>query len=192
MKRIGLAFLLLTLLAPCAHAETYRVDLIVFLDKAAAGETGRRPVLPNMSRAIDLSDTAALRSAGIVLLSDEQFGLGDAWSRLKNSKRYQPVIRLAWVQKDPPADKGASLHLQWGNPLSGGDGDGLTPVDGTVTLLAGRYLHLDTYLLYTQALSEGGRVSFRLKENRLMRRDELHHLDSPKLGVLARVVKAGG
>lgn len=194
MKHIGLTFLLLILLAPwAAQAETYRVDLIVYLDKSAAGEVGRRPVLPgNMSRAIELTDTGALRSAGISLLPDEQFALNDPWMRLKNSKRYQPVIRLAWIQKDPPADKGAALHLQWGNPLSSSDASGLTPVDGTVSLLAGRYLHLDTHLLYTQPLAEGGRVSYRMKENRLMRRDELHHLDSPKLGVLARVVKAGG
>lgn len=192
MKIFRLISLALSLLLPLAvQAETYRVDLIVFLDKAAAGETGRRPTLPNMSRALDISNTAGLRAAGIALLPDEQFGLNDSWSRLKNSKRYQPVIRLAWIQKDPPADKGPALHLQWGNSLSGGDAEGLTPVDGTVSLLAGRYLHLDTHLLYTQALAEGGRVSYRLKENRLMRRDELHHLDSPKLGVLARVIKAG-
>ena len=192
MKKKRLAALALTLLLPlAAQAETYRVDLIVFLDKGSAGEVGRRPALPNMSRAIELSDTGSLKSAGITLLSEDQFGLNDSWLHLKNSKRYQPVIRLAWIQKDPPADKGAALHLQWGNPLSGGDSEGLTPVDGTVSLLASHYLHLDTHLLYTQALAEGGRVSYRLKENRLMRRDELHHLDSPKLGMLARVVKAG-
>ena len=188
IRRIALALSLLLPLA--AQAETYRVDLIVFLDKSAGGETGRRPALPDMSRAIELSDAGSLKSAGITLLPDEQFALNDAWAHLKNSKRYQPVIRLAWVQKDPPADKGAALHLQWGNALSGTNAEGLTPVDGTVSLLAGHYLHLDAHLLYTQALAEGGRVSYRLKENRLMRRDELHHLDSPKLGILAKVIKA--
>ena len=192
MKNFRLITLVFSLLLPwAAQAETYRVDLIVFLDKGAAGEVGRRPALPNMSRAIELTDSGALKAAGITLLPDEQFALNDSWLHLKNSKRYQPVIRLAWIQKDPPADKGAALHLQWGTALSGGDAEGLTPVDGTVSLLAGHYLHLDTHLLYTQALAEGGRVSYRLKENRLMRRDELHHLDSPKLGVLAQVVKAG-
>lgn len=192
MKNFRLFALAFSLLLPwAAQAATYRVDLIVFLDKGAAGETGRRPVLPDMSRAMELTDSASLKAAGITLLPDEQFALNDPWQHLKNSKRYQPVIRLAWIQKDPPADKGPALHLQWGNALSGGDAEGLTPIDGTVSLLASHYLHLDANLLYTQALAEGGRVSYRLKENRLMRRDELHHLDSPKLGMLAEVTKAG-
>jgi hypothetical protein len=190
MKKIGLCFLLLSLLAPLAvRAETYRVDLIVYLDKNAASEPGRRPIRPSTNRAIELNDATSLAAAGITLLPEDQFGLNDPWLHLKNSKRYQPLIRLAWTQKDPPAEKGPSLHLQWGDTLTGGDGDGLAPIEGTVSLLAGHYLHLDAHLLYTQAV-EGGHVGYVLKENRLMRRDELHYLDSPKIGILAKVTKA--
>lgn len=174
-----------------AQAETYRVDLIVYLDKSPASEAGRRPVRPSTTRALELNDATSLAQAGITLLPDEQFALNDPWSRLKSSKRYQPLIRLAWTQKDPPAEKGPSLHLIWGDTLAGGDSDGLAPVEGTVSLLAGHYLHLNANLLYTQSIGESGRTSYRLKENRLMRRDELHHLDSPKLGILAKVTKAG-
>ena len=191
MKLLKLIAITFTICLPVvAQAETYRVDLIVYLDKSAASESGRRPIRPSTNRAIELNDTAALAAAGITLLPEEQFALNDAWLHLKNSKRYLPVLRLAWTQKDPPAEKGPSLHLLWGDTLSGGDADGLAPIEGTVSLLASHYLHLDAHLLYTQAI-EGGRVSYRLKENRLMRRDELHYLDSPKLGILAKVTKAG-
>jgi hypothetical protein len=47
-------------------------------------------------------------------------------------------------------------------------------------------------MLYTQNGPDGARMSYRLRENRKMMRDELHHLDSPKLGILARVTKSGG
>lgn len=182
--------ILLTLAMPfAAQAESYRVDLIVFLDKAGGGEWGRKPAPPDLRRALELGDAAGLKSADITLLPPEQFALASQWQRLQNSKRYQPLIRLSWVQQSPPEDNGPALHLRWGEPL-GGDAAGFAPVDGTVALTAGHYLHLDANLAYTQATGDT-HVSYRLRENRLMRRDELHHLDSPRLGILARVTKAG-
>lgn len=191
MNPVARVLILLVLLAPlAARAETYRVDLIVFLDKSGTGgEWGRHPALPDMRRALDPSDSAGLRAAGITLLAPEQSSLDAEWQHLQNAKRYQPLIRASWIQQSPPEDNAPSLHLRWGEAL-GGDAAGLSTVDGTVALTAGHYLHLDANLLYTQA-SGDGHVSYRLRENRVMRRDELHHLDSPKLGILARVVKAG-
>jgi hypothetical protein len=181
--------LTLSLLLPlAAQAESYRVDLIVFVDKwGGAGELGRHPALPDMSRALELGDSAGLSRAGISILPAEQFGLTPQWQKLQNSKRYQPVIRLSWVQKDPPEDDAPALHLHWGEPTAAG----IAPVDGTVSLSAGHYLHLDADMLYTQPAGDGSHVSYRLRENRRMKRDELHHLDSPRLGILARVTKAG-
>ena len=183
---------LLILLAPfAAQAETYRVDLIVFLDKSGGGgEWGRRPALPDMRRALEPDNTGALRAAGITLLPPEQSALNSEWQHLLNAKRYQPLIRLSWTQASPPEDNGPALHVRWGEPL-GGDASGISPVDGTVALTAGHYLHLDANLLYTQSTGDS-HVSYRLRENRVMRRDELHHLDSPRLGVLAKVSKVGG
>jgi len=178
-------FLLLaaSFLPLAAYAETYRVDLILFTDKSAPGEQGRAPALPDMRRAIELSDSAGLGRAGISMLPPEQSSLASEWQKLSNSKRYQPVARISWVQKNPPEDNGPSLHIRFGEPVNG-----IAPIDGTVALTAGRYLHLEADMLYTQA----GSVSYRLHENRKLMRDELHHLDSPKLGILGRVTKSGG
>lgn len=166
-----------------AHAETYRVDLLVFVDKSAAGEQGHAPALPDMRRAIEMSDSAGLSRAGISLLTPDQSSLASEWQKLSNSKRYQPVARISWVQKNPPEDNGPSLHVRFGEPANG-----IAPIDGTIALTAGHYLHLDVDMIYTQT----GNASYRLHENRKMMRDELHHLDSPKLGVLARVSRTGG
>jgi len=176
-----------TLLPLVAKAETYRVDVIVFVDKSAPGEQGRRPALPDMRRAIELSDSAGLSKANITLLPAEQTSLASEWQKLSNSKRYQPVSRLSWIQKDPPENNAPVLHVRVGEP----NGD-IAPIDGTLGLSAGHYLHLDVDMLYTQATGDGTRMSYRLRENRKMMRDELHHLDSPKLGILARITKSGG
>lgn len=189
-----LGFALLALSLPgTALAERYRVDLIVFADNTApAGEAPVAAQPPDLARALELTDTAKLRAAGIEILPDQSFGLGEAWKRLRNSRNHEPLLRLAWLQKDPPAERGVSLRLRWGTPS--GDlvrgGAPVYPVDGTVALLVGRFLHLDADLAYTRAAEDGTLASFRLQERRRLRRDELHHLDSPKIGLLVRAQRA--
>ncbi|TJY63051.1 hypothetical protein E4T66_04900 [Sinimarinibacterium sp. CAU 1509] len=182
--------LVLALLSGPALAEDYRVDLIVFLDSANAGEAGTAPRAVGLN-GISLDDAAALASAGIRVLPESDFALQEQWNRLRNASRFKPMIRLAWIQRDPPSAQGPALHLRYGQPLAvvGADGGALYPVDGIVRLLMNRYLHLDAELQYTAVGSSGNPVSYRLDEKRRMRRDEIHHMDSPKLGILARVSK---
>lgn len=191
------ALLLAMLCLPLqALAEVYRVDLIVFLDKNDATELGRTPAPVDLGKVVELDNAAALKAAGITVLPDDQFGLTDQWQRLKTAKRYQPLIKLAWLQKDPPADRGnATLRLKWGEGLSLSNGEGrgaslAQPVDGTVALLLNTYLNLEVDLTYTQREADGTGGAWRLKQKRKMKRDELHHLDSAKLGVLAKITKA--
>ena len=192
IKYAALAFLLCAALP--AHAERYRVDLIVFADKTGVGDEAPRPAQPpDLTRSFEPTDSAKLRAAGIELLPDENFGLLNEWKKLSNSQRQQPLLRLAWVQKDPPAERGFSLRLRSGGPVAasaGNPGPPIYTVDGTVALLLGRFLHLDADLIYSQTDQTGALGSYRLKERRRMRRNELHHLDSPRLGLLARVQKA--
>lgn len=195
MKNCGNLLTMLALacglaVSPAVHAEAYRMDLIVFLDRNAPGEAGRRASLPSSINAIALDNAAALQAAGIRLLPETDFALQESWQRLRNSKRFQPLLRLAWVQQDPPAERGPALRLRLGQQQGLTDAEGgaflIAPVEGSVALLLNRYLMLDADLSYTQPNGS----SFRLRERRRMKRDELHHLDSPRLGVIARVGKA--
>lgn len=177
------------LIATPARADRFRVDLIVFLDLEAAGEPGTAPQPPLDGIAIAADDAAGLQAAGIRVLPDAEFGLQEHWNRLRNSRRFRPLSRLAWEQDQPPAANGPRLAVRHGEPIA--ITDPLTyssfliaPVEGSVSLLQSRYLHLDVDLRYTES---GNSSQFALSERRRMRRDELHHLDSPKLGVLARV-----
>lgn len=192
-RAVALVALALMCAGMPAHAERYRVDLIVFLDTSGTG--GEAPLAmktPDMASALELHESGKLRAAGIELLPDEQFGLTEAWSRLRNSRHHQPVLRLAWLQKDPPAERGPRLRLRWGAPLSALTPSGnqtVYPVDGTVALLAGRFLHLDADFIFTQAQG-ADLASYLLQERRRLRREELHHLDSPRLGILVRAQRA--
>jgi hypothetical protein len=185
--------LLLALFALPAHAETYRVDLIVFLDKSGGSEAGHRVEIPATAAAIDPANAGALQAAGITLLPDEQFALDDEWKHLRYSKRYQPLIRMAWTQKDPPETRGPAVRVKFGQSFAVPGNDALSslsasPVDGSIALLLGHYLHLDADLVYTMPTGTSF-ASWHLHETRKMKRDELHYLDSPKLGVLAKLSK---
>ncbi len=182
-------------LAPApALAERYRVDLIVFADRSAdAGETPLAVIKPDAARAFEPWEVVPLRNAGIEVLEDELFGLASEWKRLENSKNHRPLLRLAWIQKDPPAEPGVAIHLHHGQAMVGLAATGSAefyPVDGWVSLMAGRYLHLDTSFVYTEAAEDGQLRSYRLHERRRLRRDEVHHLDSPRLGLLVRAQRA--
>lgn len=175
-----------------ARAETWRVDLIVFRFLGPAEETGKTPESPRLRNAIELDDTARLAASGIKLLPSADFVLDGHWNQLKSSSQFRPLIRAAWTQDNPPSDNGPRLRLRSGSkfPLDADSGMGqreFQEVDGSVGLHLGRYLHLDADLLFTQA----GDVpaSWQLDESRRMRSDELHHLDSPRLGVIATVSK---
>lgn len=186
---------LIAVLAPAtALAERYRVDLILFADRVAAAGESLQPLLqPEQTRTLEPWEVVPLRNAGIEILDDELFGLMEAWNRLRNSKRHEPLVRIAWIQKDPPAERGVALRLRHGKPMTGLTAGGsveVYPVDGWVALLAGRFLHLDANFVQTQALEDGELRSFRLRERRRLKRDELNHLDSPRLGVLARATRA--
>jgi hypothetical protein len=188
-------FAILTSLPCAARAEAYRVDLIVFRFLGAAEELGSAPTAPNLSGAVELSDAKGLRTAGITLLPDEQFGLTDEWARLKSSSQFRPLTRLAWTQDQPPAERGPSLRIKAGTAYTVTDPNNfssrsVSEVEGSVALLLGRFLHLDADLNYTQVDSSGVR-SWRLRERRRLKRDELNHLDSPRLGLLVRVTKTG-
>lgn len=190
------ALLLLAVLAPAAAPaqQRYRVDVIVFADRSVPANEATQPVLqPETARTLEPWEVAPLRNAGIEILEDELFGLMDAWNRLRNSKNHEPLVRLAWIQKDPPAERGIAIRLKHGKPLTGMTATGSAefyPVDGWVALLAGRYLHLDASFVHTQQLGDGELRSFRLRERRRLKRDELNHLDSPRIGLLVRAQRA--
>lgn len=185
-----LGALLLALALP-VRAETWRVDLIVFRYLGASEETGRPAAPAPAAGVLELDDANALSAAGITVLPEADFRLADHWARLRASSQFRPVARLAWTQNDPPAERGPRLRLRGGARFTPPDAVAAREVheiDGSLSLRLSRFLHLDANLTYTDPTSG---LSWALNETRRMRSDELHHLDSPRLGIVARVVKWG-
>lgn len=190
IRLLSLLGLLLYTATALAQTPVYRVDLIVYLDRQGIGSAGLPP-LERPAAGLSLQDGAALAAAGIRVLPESAFGLETEWRRLSNARDYQPLVRLAWEQRQPPSRRGPRLEVAFGQPFELVLPDAYTtevrtPLGGSVSLTASRYLHLDVDLQYLRPPGAGARA-YRLREQRRMRRDELHYLDSALIGVLARV-----
>ena len=108
------------------------------------------------------------------------------------------VFHRAWIQPVPDRDQLRPVLIQIRERS-----DGLPRIEGILGVTRGRYLHLDARLWYAVsgyavnasrtalapadpgAAEEPGYME--LREQRRMRSGELHYLDHPKFGILARV-----
>jgi hypothetical protein len=104
--------------------------------------------------------------------------------RLQRSNLYRVVFHRAWVQPVPDRDQLRPMLIQAGERIGTG-----WRIEGFLGVTRGRYLHLDTRLWYTPNPSPDAQDPgyMELREQRRMRSGELHYLDHPKFGVLARV-----
>ncbi len=220
--RAVLVLLLLALPAPGPQAQEtrhYQVELILFTSRATPSTQGERfddtPVLPDLGRAVDLERGPL--PEGFQALSAGAAGLAGVKARLQGSGRYRVIAHKIWRQ--PGLDRAAAVPVRVrggtdystrflqhgvqaspqgseGLPMAGKAG-ALEEVDGTVTVVLGRYLHLYTDLVFrtpmtrpdAQGHQEPGPslVSVRVQGQRRMRSRELHYLDHPLLGVLVQI-----
>ncbi len=180
-----LAALLLALALPVvASAERLRVDLLIFLNPASAAEAGTAPRHPDSEQAFALDDLRGLSYKGIALLPEGNSTLNAEWKLLSASRIYKPLLRLSWLQEAPSAEGGPALRLY----LPGGDG--ISGLGGWVRLHAGPRIALSADLEYLQAGADRQPLGLRLQQKRTLGLDALHYLDSPRIGLLARVSAA--
>ncbi|MHA7833326.1 MAG: CsiV family protein [Algiphilus sp.] len=195
MSKAWIAFVAAALFSCTAHAERWRVDVIVVHDRNSGiyeTENAVKPSFFNDGKAIPLGDTARLGAQGIKLLPDGDSILRQQWTRLSNSQRFEPVLRLAWVQTNPPRRGGPALLLRHGEPLRTVGLDGPLPrLEGTLRLTLRRFLHLHAHLEWRQTsdTADGpGVVAKALREERRMRSRTLHYIDGPGFGLLAHIL----
>lgn len=124
------------------------------------------------------------------------FLLAQEDGRLQRSNLYRVVFHRAWIQPVPDRDQLRPMLIQAGDRV----GD-QWQIEGTLGVTRGRYLHMDVRLWFAVAAAAApagsmaapipddvdGAPYMELREQRRMRSGELHYLDHPKFGVLARI-----
>lgn len=175
------------MLPATAHASRYRVDLILFTDNLSVGTEQPTPaLLPSHRDGISIDNPSALAAHGVHVVSADQSNLDKEWAALRYSHDFHPVIQMSWIQTK--ASSGTPVLIQHGNPLLLA-GLSVPPIVGRISLHVDRLLYVEAHFRYNFENANGDVVSYKLNETRRVRFNELHYLDSPKLGILVRVTK---
>ena len=189
MARLLTGLLLLFCLMPralLAEPRLYDVEVIIFSNPTgmADGELMDRPA-PDAARASGIFPKGRFTE-----LSPAFYGMDAIRSTLSAAPGYSVLFHRAWRQL---ANERADAVDY---PVHSLAENGRDSVEGTITLIRERYLHLDMDLLLMTRESntpvlysdEPGSVpAFRLSERRRIRSSELHYFDHPRFGVIARV-----
>lgn len=151
-----------------ADGRSYQIELIVFAQNASNSErfdqSGHDIRWPS-----NLRDVSGFKQGGKQL--------NGTYGALKRSRDYRPLLHLSWIQRVGKNSLSQPVQI---HQAGGQAGDDL--LDGFVRIQRGNYLHLLVDLEYAP-----GSVTYRLKEKRRLKLNEVHYLDHPKFGVIAKV-----
>jgi hypothetical protein len=153
----------------------------------------------------ELDDDVEPNPFQLVLLTEDEFVLGNAIRKFELLDAYETIMHFGWTQPAFPEEETPAIELR----LLAEPPEGL---DGTFTLYRSRYLHLvvdlafdapgefdeevmddDAFFSFGDAQRQYGDeseqlpVRFRIQENRIFKNGDLRYFDHPKFGVLAKV-----
>lgn len=206
--RLGPYLLLLSLVlgsAP-AFAKDYLIEMVLFETKAGRKLSGNGLYYPKIGDSIRLGSEAAL-NAGFLTIEDE-LSLSENANAMASSGRYRVLRHMAWRQPGLDEEAAIAVRINLGAPTTVFLPDDLTPyekfipamltpgvdqtkevptftVNGTIRVRLGRFLHMESLLVFTDTESK---QSFKLSQNRKMRSRELHYIDNPRFGILTRIL----
>ena len=189
-----------------ARAIDYIVEIVLFETLDGNADEGGGLWFPKVTSAMSLSGERA--AAERFRLLETQTRLDDSAAAIAGSGRYRLLRHFAWRQPGLDASAAIPIRINVGEafdlylpediepyeefipanaePLPERSREvRTTTVNGTLKVRLGRFLHLESLLVFTDR--ESGQ-SYRLSESRKMRSRELHYVDNPRFGLLARIL----
>ena len=190
-----------------AQQRNYLIEVIVFENLSESEKASSGGVYhPRVTSAIGLNSDKAV-SLGFAQL-DEAFALEQAAEKIRNSGKYRLLKHFAWRQPGFDDNNAQAIQINIGNTIPIYLPEDTTPyetfipaslqpipsknrkintttVSGTLKVRLGRFLHLDTKLVFTDADKQ---KSYRLSQSRKMRSNEFHYIDNPRFGLLVKIL----
>lgn len=170
----------------CADND-YDIEIVIFEDvRSKYSDSESWPLIPEEYVATDknASGSRVMQSdKRIKILQDESLRLSSEIRRIEESNEYKVLIHTAWRQ--PGLDKPSSFPVHIATNKQA-DNDTISYIEGDVTLVMSRYLHVSgNLMLYKE--SNGGYVPYPISFDRRMRSREKHYIDHPMVGILVLV-----
>ena len=193
--------------AVLAQQRNYVIEVIIFENVSAANNATSGGIYhPKITSAIGLTGDKAA-ALGFTLL-DEAYALEQAAEQIRNSGKYRLLKHFAWRQPGLDDNNARAIRINIGDTLPIYLPEDITPyetfipaslqpvpsqtkkintstISGTLKVRLGRFFHLDTQLVFTDAERQR---SYRLSQSRKMRSSEFHYIDNPRFGLLVKIL----
>jgi len=204
-----LLLICLVVFANAAYAQdrNYLIEVILLENlNEAKNATPGTLYYPKITSAMSLSsDTAA--SAGFSLV-EEGLSLTEEAEKITGSRQFRVLRHFAWRQPGLDAKNAKAIRINVGSVFDQYLPADLKPykhfipasfqaapdrnrkvrnttVSGSIKVRLGRFLHVDSHLVYTDVENN---TSYRLRQSRKMRSREYHYIDNPRFGLLVRIL----
>jgi len=199
----------LGLFANAAHAQdrNYLIEVVLIENLLEAkNATPSDLYYPLVPSALSLSGEKAA-AAGFSLV-EEGLSLFEEAAKIKGSREFRVMRHFAWRQPGLDAKNAKAIRINVGSVFDQYLPKDLKPyrhfapasmqptpdrsrkvrnttVSGTIKVRLGRFLHVDSHLVYTDVENN---ASYRLRQSRKMRSREYHYIDNPRFGLLIRIL----
>jgi len=172
----------------------YQVEVLLFqtpISESATETWPEHPLLPDLSKARQLSNYSPSQAVQpFELLPRNKFLLNQEQWVLTHKLDAKIIAHYAWLQDFASKE---TIHL-YANPelqLSSStqppyNADESWTIDGTLTLSKNNYFNLSANLLTTLSIN-GKPVNFLFKQKRRLRKEEIHYLDHPLIGMIVKI-----
>ncbi|WP_031435123.1 CsiV family protein [Methylomarinum vadi] len=153
--------------AGLADSKAFKIEVVVFAQDQPTSE-----VLDQLESEIDWPRRLADLN-NYPQVDPQYISLNGISAKLRRTAGYRPLLHVAWTQEVPADSIGTAVQLQ--NPSGS--------LNGFIRIQRGHYL----YLIADMEYNPTGSLYYRLDEKRRIKLNEIHYLDHPKFGIIARV-----
>lgn len=198
--------ILLWAAASIAQARDYVIEVVMFENTTGRTAANKQLYYPKITDAIGLSSEQAAATGFSII--DSNLSLSESAESIKTSSRYRLIRHFAWQQPGLDEEHAVAIRINLGDqqavfiPENITSYTGFIPaalqvtadkqrqimttsVNGTLKVILGRFLHLESQLVFTDFKQQ---QSFRLSQSRKMRSRELHYIDNKRFGILVQIL----
>lgn len=174
-----------------AADQEYDIEIVVIEDISGRyAKSENWPTIPEESTYTNLQQPdikTTQNEKRYRILPDSSFKLNDEISRINDSKEYKILLHTAWRQAG--LDKVSAFPVRIASSKSDANAE-TSYIEGDITLVMSRYLHVSGNLNYYKA-DKDGYVPYPVKFDRRMKSRETHYIDHPMIGVLVLATPIG-
>ena len=199
---LGLSLLMISSIS---QARDYLIEVVIFERLAGRDLNAGGLYLPRIENSLTIGTENAVAEGFLPV--EQNLTLNEDAADIAASQRYRMLRHLSWRQPGLADSDAQAVRVSLGSIVPMYLPEDLRPypeffpaaieptqdkenlinssiVNGTIKIRLGRFLHMDTRLVFTDQETE---QSFRLSQSRKMRSGELHYIDNPRFGILTRI-----